>query len=776
MTRFVTLIFAFLFFLSGFGQSDRLVYKGEQARALIRGASEIVFDTRGQRPEYISFGKGWLMEQQDFPALLPGVMGLGKDYSLTLQGTALQDKDAIHQRLRMAYQGTPVEDGMWVAHLRQGELYALNGNLYRSILPLNQVVLTAKAARTLALQTVGALSYRWEDEGEEAHLRRETGNPSASYFPQGELILSPYLSDEVQGHRYAWKFRIYASKPLALREVLIDASNGEVIRNLDLLSAIDAPGLAVTKYSGNQEIMADSTATGYRLRETGRGNGIETYNMLTGTNYASAVDFTDSDNYWNNFNTAKDEVATDAHWGAEMTYDYFLDVHGRNSIDDNGFTLRSYVHYDVAYANAFWDGYRMTYGDGNGSINPLVALDIVAHEISHGVTTYTADLVYAYEPGAMNEAFSDIFGTAVEFFAKPAAANWTIGENLGGAFRSMSNPNAYGDPDTYLGNNWYSGSNDNGGVHTNSGVLNHWFYLLSVGGNGINDLGNAYSVTGLGILDASRVAYRMLSVYLTNTSQYADARFYGIKSAIDLFGPCTPAVASVTNAFHAVGIGAPYYNGVLADFDASATAFCTVPAQVKFSNNTVNGITYLWDFGDGNSSASAEPVHYYSQAGAFNVQLIADGGVCGSDTLVKAALVHVNPPAPPQVQHAQSCGPDSLVLIAVGTDSIHWYAPGNQFLAKGDTFSTPLLNQSATYYAYNVLESPPVFGAKPNNSGGGGYFSASNSHHLEFNATDAVILRSVKVYASTSGYRTISLEDASGTTLAAMSINIPSGE
>ncbi|HRY99848.1 MAG TPA: hypothetical protein P5550_12400, partial [Bacteroidales bacterium] len=148
MTRFVTLIFAFLFFLSGFGQSDRLVYKGEQARALIRGASEIVFDTRGQRPEYISFGKGWLMEQQDFPALLPGVMGLGKDYSLTLQGTALQDKDAIHQRLRMAYQGTPVEDGMWVAHLRQGELYALNGNLYRSILPLNQVVLTAKAART----------------------------------------------------------------------------------------------------------------------------------------------------------------------------------------------------------------------------------------------------------------------------------------------------------------------------------------------------------------------------------------------------------------------------------------------------------------------------------------------------------------------------------------------------------------------------------------------------------------------------------------------------
>ncbi|MBE0641048.1 MAG: M4 family metallopeptidase, partial [Bacteroidales bacterium] len=451
-------------------------------------------------------------------------------------------------------------------------------------------------------------------------------------------------------------------------------------------------------------------------------------------------------------------------------------VHGRNSIDDNGFALRSYVHYDVAYANAFWDGYRMTYGDGNGSIGPLVALDIVAHEISHGLTSYTADLVYSYESGAMNEAFSDIFGTAVEFYAKPSAANWTIGENIGSAFRSMSNPNAYGDPDTYLGNNWYSGSNDNGGVHTNSGVLNHWFYLLSVGGAGTNDLGDAYNVNGIGIMDASRVAYRMLSVYLTSTSQYADARFYGIKAAIDLFGACTPAVASVTNAFYAIGVGPAYYNGVIAAFDASATSFCSVPAQVKFSNNTVNGLSYSWDFGDGNSSTNYEPLHFYNQSGQFTVRLISDGGACGADTLAVQNLIIVDPPAPPSVVHAQSCGPDSLILVASGSDSIYWYAPGNIFLARGDTFSTPLLNQSVTYYAYNVKESPPVFGAKPSNTGGGGYFTASNSHHLAFDCTAPVILRSVKVYASSAGYRTISLIDASGTTLAATSVNIPSGE
>ena len=93
-----------------------------------------------------------------------------------------------------------------------------------------------------------------------------------------------------------------------------------------------------------------------------------------------------------------------------MTYDYFMLVHNRNSIDGNGFMLRSYIHYSNSYNNAFWDGQRMTYGDGDGSVfTPLTALDICAHEVAHGLTSNTAALVYQNESGALNESFSDIF-------------------------------------------------------------------------------------------------------------------------------------------------------------------------------------------------------------------------------------------------------------------------------------------------------------------------------------------------------------------------------
>src|SRR5690606_7583791 len=113
-------------------------------------------------------------------------------------------------------------------------------------------------------------------------------------------------------------------------------------------------------------------------------------------------------------------------------------------INDLGFALNSYVHYDAGYANAFWDGNRMTYGDGNSWIDPLTALDITAHEITHGLTDYTADLVYRMESGALNESFSDIFAAAIEHYGRPNKNNWNIGEDIGVTLRSMSNPNLYG--------------------------------------------------------------------------------------------------------------------------------------------------------------------------------------------------------------------------------------------------------------------------------------------------------------------------------------------
>ena len=147
-----------------------------------------------------------------------------------------------------------------------------------------------------------------------------------------------------------------------------------------------------------------------------------------------------------------------------MTYDYYFETYGRNSIDNEGFQL-NVIALQLWIFNAFWDGERMTYGDGDGAPStPLTSMDIVGHEITQ-INRNTANLVYADESGALNESFSDIFGTAIEEYSKPGDWDWLLGAEIGVSFRSMSNPNLYACPDTYGGEMWIDGAD----VHTNSG-------------------------------------------------------------------------------------------------------------------------------------------------------------------------------------------------------------------------------------------------------------------------------------------------------------------
>ena len=482
------------------------------------------------------------------------------------------EKDALgieHYRYQQTFSGDiPVENAVYVMHVKDGSVLRQNGK-WISKFPADiktTPTITKAAALNLALNKVGAQQYKWQNAAEEAFIKEEENNPNATFYPAAKLVFYSGEEEVVPSKlRLAYKFDIYAEKPVSRQIVFVDAGNGNILGTREVIHTVNAPGTATTAYSGSQAITTDFTNNTYRLRETGRGNGIQTFNMKNGTNYAGAVDFTDTDNNWNNINAAKDQYATDAHWGTEKTYDYFKNKFNRNSINDAGLLLKSYVHTNLiamgypSNINAFWDGSRMSYGDGgssNGKVyTPLTALDIAGHEIAHGLTQYTSELVYSYESGALNEGFSDIFGTAIEFYAKGGSANWLIGENIGSAFRSMSNPNLYGQPDTYKGTMWFAGPDDNGGVHYNSGVLNFWFYLLSQGGNGTNDIGTVYSVTGLGIDKAGAIAYRTNAFYLISTDKYADARTYSIKSAEDLYGVGSQEAIQTANAWTAVGVG-----------------------------------------------------------------------------------------------------------------------------------------------------------------------------------------------------------------------------
>lgn len=533
----------------------------------------------------------------------------GRPASITTSIVKNQEKDALgiwHYRCQQTLHGIPIENADMQVHVANNRIISQNGKWIKEFPAGIQTnaSLTAGNALQKAMQYIGASKYKWELPGEEAFIKREQNDPNASFYPRATLVYYSGERDVVpDALRLAYKFDIYAQEPVSRQYIFVDAVTGKILGKRELLHETNATGTAQTAYSGTQTITSDYTGTNYRLRETGRGAGtsINTYNMLTGTNYAAAVDFTDADNIWNNVNAAKDEYVTDAHWATEKTYDYFYQKYNRNSIDNAGMTLNSYVHYANGYFNAFWDGSRMTYGDGDAAHGnkPLTSLDVCGHEITHGITERTSNLVYSYESGAMNEGFSDIFGTAIEAFARPGNTDWLIGGDFF-TIRNMSNPNAFNHPDTYQGTYWYTGGGDNGGVHYNSGVLNFWFYLLTAGGSGVNDHNIAYNVTGIGMDKAAAIAYRLNTFYLVSTSQYYDARVLGIQAAEDLYGIGSPEAIQTANAWTAVGLYAASCNAVsglnaVNVLDRSATVkWNTEPSAVYYQMQFKESTSTVW--------------------------------------------------------------------------------------------------------------------------------------------------------------------------------------
>ncbi|GHN01874.1 hypothetical protein WSM22_33630 [Cytophagales bacterium WSM2-2] len=501
---------------------------------------------------------------------LRGQEPAGIHKSLNLQAeSSLVPKEEVttknghrHRIYSQTYKGIKIEYSRLAVVSRNSNVETISGELYDIPSELStQPSLSEAEALTRALAHTGAEKYKWENEKEEAFLKKLTGK---GYYPYAELVFikrTMGTSTPDPGMSLAYKFDIYAETPLSRKYVYIDAHTGDIVHENTILTHVD--GQADTRYSGRRTISSTFFAANnlFALRDASRGSGIETYNLNHSTEYSSAVDFTDTDNVWSSaeFNNAnKDNAAFDAHWGAEVTYDYFNTVHGRNSYDKLGSKIYNFVHYSTNYANAFWNGFAMNYGDG--SSQPFVSLDICAHEIGHAVNQTSANLVYQDESGALNEGLSDIWASTIEHSAAPEKSFWEIGEETGTAFRSMANPNAHNQPDTYLGNFWHvtgPGASDFGGVHTNSGVLNHWYYVLVNGETGTNDNGVNYSVPGIGFDHAAKIVYRMETVYLTASSGYAQARAAAVHAAADLYGNNSVEVQQAGDAWDAVGVYDP---------------------------------------------------------------------------------------------------------------------------------------------------------------------------------------------------------------------------
>jgi Zn-dependent metalloprotease len=258
-----------------------------------------------------------------------------------------------------------------------------------------------------------------------------------------------------------------------------------------------------------------------------------------------------------------DTTVNRAYSGLGATFELYLKAYQRDSIDGQGLPLIASVHYDRDYNNAFWNGEQMVFGDGDGEIflDFTIPVDVIGHELTHGVTQYTANLTYAGQPGALNESVSDVFGSLIKQYAlgqTAAEADWLIGAGLlaprvtGKALRSMKEPGtAYDDdvlgkdpqPATMAG--YVETTDDNGGVHLNSGIPNHAFYLVA------SELG------GHAWERAGQIWYDVLTGgELTANAQFADFAALTVQAARARYGESggSPEEEAVVKAWTQVGV------------------------------------------------------------------------------------------------------------------------------------------------------------------------------------------------------------------------------
>ncbi|OGL15194.1 MAG: hypothetical protein A3F92_03270 [Candidatus Rokubacteria bacterium RIFCSPLOWO2_12_FULL_71_22] len=462
-----------------------------------------------------------------------------------------------HVRLDQVHQGVPVWGQQLIVHLGpSGAPLSASGAYLPRIAVSTRPVISADGARAVAAQRFpGPLA--------------DTPDASLLVYPgdgQVRLVYRVVLSDDETPRRIV---------------AFVDATTGQLVSSYSDLRTLlpsgaaqlptlegpasasaPAPTVAATGtgfslYSGTVSITTDEASGTFSLIDATRGS-LRTSDMQN-RRLGRGKTFTDADNLWGDGTTGdRASAGVDGHFGAEATWDYYLAVHDRNGIFDDGVGPLSRIHYSRRYNNAYWsDSCRcMTYGDGDGvTFSPLVSLDVAGHEMTHGVTSSTADLVYSGESGGLNEAMSDIFGTMVEFYAAANGAtktpNYLIGEdvftpsNPNDALRYMDDPTQDGNSiDTY--DDYVNGLD----VHYSSGIANNAFYLLAEGGT--HRLGGV--VTGIGRSAAERIFYLALTGYMIPSETFAQARADTLQAATELFGAGSPEVTSVGQAWSAVGV------------------------------------------------------------------------------------------------------------------------------------------------------------------------------------------------------------------------------
>lgn len=428
----------------------------------------------------------------------------------------------------------------------------------------------------------------------EADARTAFAKLAGADLPADRAMELVILPGDTGGYALAWRSHVWRDH--GWWNTFVDAKSGEMLLEYDDLQTQAAVGTGTGVLADPKKISTNSAGGQYVADDQLRPPVLVTYDMLgnrfrtdaylEGRYAPTPSDLaSDSDNVWT------DAANVDAHVHLGWTYDFYFKRFGRRGLDDRDAPIYAVSHpvrrSDLPFLpasavstymlNAFWCGGcgprgfgAMVFGEGLPPDYRLVrtgqyvdyfagGLDIVAHELTHGLTQYSSNLIYRNESGALNESFSDMLGASTEFFYHAAGvhtqqADYLIGEDVfrPGGIRSMAEPRAFGDPDHY--SRRYLGADDRGGVHTNSGIPNHAFFLAIEGGTNQT---SGLRVQGVGAANREqieKVFFRAFVSLLPSNATFGGARAATIQSARDIYGIGSAAERAVTEAWTAVGV------------------------------------------------------------------------------------------------------------------------------------------------------------------------------------------------------------------------------
>ncbi|MEU9288109.1 M4 family metallopeptidase [Streptomyces sp. NPDC048275] len=517
-------------------------------------------------------------------------LGLGAREKLVVKDVVKDQDGTLHTRYERTYAGLPVLGGDLVVHTPPASVatgtVSSTFNNKRTIKVASTAATFAKsAAETKALKAAKALdAEKPTTDSARKVIWAGTGTPKLAW----ETVIGGFQDDGTPSQLH----------------VITDATTGEKLSEFQGIQT----GTGNSQYSGTVTIGTTLSGSTYQLNDTTRGTH-RTYSLNNGTSGTGTL-MTDADDTWGTGSGSNTQTAgVDAHFGAQVTWDFYKNTFGRSGIKNDGVAAYSRVHYSSAYVNAFWDDscFCMTYGDGSGGTHALTSLDVAGHEMTHGVTSNTANLNYTGESGGLNEATSDIFGTGVEFYANNSSdvGDYLVGEKIdingdGTPLRYMDEP----DKDGGSADSWYSGIG-NLDVHYSSGPANHMFYLLSEGSgtktiNGVtynSPTSDGVAVAGIGRAAALQIWYKALTTYMTSSTNYAGARTAALNAATALYGANSTQYAGVANAFAGINVGAhvtPPTSGVTVTNPGSqsSTVGTAVSLQISASSTNSGSLTY----------------------------------------------------------------------------------------------------------------------------------------------------------------------------------------